>query len=160
MVIVGLAFIALTGMYAATNIDDYVPANENEAEIIALIKIFHQSRVEYDAENYLACLSESGRFMFAGSLMVSKDELRTLLPPYWEALQSGRGAASPVSRESLNGNFLEGLLLNPVISVQGNKAQASVTFATTVMRWKSMLRLSFEKEGNSWRIVHFSWDMG
>jgi len=152
--------IVLLSMYSGTRLDEYVPRNRDEKQIIGLISTFHKAGMEHELETYLACLSDDGRFMFSGSLMVSKDRLEELLPPFWKGLESRDTLVQPNSRESLNGNFLDGELYDPVIALEGDEAEAVITFVTPVMRWKTKLFLLFQKQRGSWIINRFVWDMG
>ncbi len=70
------------------------------------------------------------------------------------------GGSIMVSKEELNGNFFDGILYDPIITIESDKTKASVTFVTPIMRWKTKLFLNFKKHSDSWKISHFEWDMG
>jgi len=152
--------IVLLSMYSGNRLDEYVSRDPDEQQIVNLMSRFHKAGMQHDLATYLACLSEDGEFMFSDSLMVSKDRLGELLPPFWKELESGNILVQPNSRESLNGNFLDGELYNPIITLTGDEAEAVVTFVTPIMRWKTKLFLFFHKRRGSWLIYRFVWDMG
>jgi len=155
-----LLTMAVFGMYSGTRIDKYIAKNTDEAQIIALLNSFQKARKEYNLETYLACLSDNGKFMFGGSIMVSKKELRKLLPAFWEDRRTNHIKTRPSSREELNGNFFDGILYNPIIKVTKNKAKAVVTFVTPIIRWKTKLFLDFRKHNGFWQISRLEWDIG
>ena len=159
-VVTVLLVLALVGMFSGTRIDRYLSKNDDEAQIIALISAFNNAKTEYNLETYLACLSDHGTFMFGGSIMVSKKELSHLLPPFWADRQKGYILSRPIAREDLNGNFFEGILYDPILTVENDQAQAVVTFVTPIMRWKTKLFLDFRKQNGLWQISRLEWDMG
>ncbi|MCP3900448.1 MAG: hypothetical protein GY707_12120, partial [Desulfobacteraceae bacterium] len=62
--------------------------------------------------------------------------------------------------EELNGDFFNGILYDPIIAIENDKAKATVTFVTPIMRWKTKLFLNFQKYSDAWKISRFEWDMG
>ena len=148
------------GLYSGTPIDRYVSKSTDEAQIISLINTFHKSRTEYDLESYLACLNDNGSFMFGGGVMVSKNELEKLLPTFWADLESRDMIVRPFAHESQNGNFFDGSLYDPVITVEKQKAQAAIQFKTPIIRWKTFLFIDLKKQNGSWQINKFEWDKG
>ncbi len=155
-----LVAIALIGMYSGTPIDRYLPKNDDEIQIIALLTVFNKAKTNHDLESYLACLDNGGIFMFGGSIMVSKQELKQRLPIFWANRESGYILTRPSSREELNGNFFAGILYDPVITITHDRAKAMVTFVTPIIRWRTKLFLEFHKQNGSWLISRFEWDMG
>ena len=61
--------------FSGTPIEQYIPRNTDEQNIVSLLKRFHKAKSEYDLATYLSCLDEHGRYMFSGHLMVTKEEL-------------------------------------------------------------------------------------
>lgn len=159
-VVIVLLALSLFGMYSGTRIDRYIPRNDDERQIVKLLSTFQKAKREYDLEAYLACLSDKGEFMFGGSIMVSKTELKKLLPPFWADRKTNHINTRPSSREELNGNFFDGIFYDPVIKVNKDKAKAIVTFVTPIIRWKTKLFLDFRKHNGSWHISLLEWDMG
>ncbi|MCG8475565.1 MAG: hypothetical protein MI784_08840 [Cytophagales bacterium] len=160
VVIASCLGVLIFGLSKGKPIDQYMPRDPEEKQLIDLIKKFHRARAEYNPENYFSCLSESGRFMFSGSPMLSKKELEKRLPGFWTDLKSGNMTTRAYSRESLNGNFLDGNFFDPVIRIEGRKAHAVLKFITPILRWQTMLFLDFEKADKGWLITRFEWDMG
>jgi len=142
------------------SIEAYRPGSVDEARIIELIKTFHKAGQVRDLKTYLSCLSPKGRFMFSGGLMVSKEQLRLLLPEFWTDLENNASLTRAASRESMNGNFLRGSLYDPRVSVQGLRAGASLTFSDDKTGWKTVLFMEFENQDQEWKILRFEWDMG
>ncbi len=159
-VVTALVVLALSGMFSRTRLDRYVPKTRDGADIISLIQKFHKAKNEYKLHTYLACLSENGKFMFAGSIMVSKKELEKLLPPFWADRRSNGQLTRPSSREELNGNFFSGELYDPVILVENDRAKATLTFMTPIVRWTTKLFLDFQRQNGAWLISKLEWDMG
>lgn len=155
-----LLIIVLFSRYSGVSLEDSTSDDEDEKAIISLLYRFNTAKTERNPEEYLACLCEDGSFMYGGSLMVSKDDLSLMISNFWADLDSGEMQVFPSSRESLNGNFLDGQLYDPHIQINGNEAEATITFATPVIRWKTTLFLSLRKERGSWLIESFVWDMG
>lgn len=162
VIVITVCLVTLvSGMYdSGTRIDRYIPGNAEEAAIIQRIIAFHDAASTHDLESYLSCLSHGGKYMFSGTLMVSKEELARLLPGFWADLESGNMLARAMCRESLNGNFFNGILYDPVIEITGNTAAAAIKFITPVSRWKTYLFLKFRKRNNTWKIHELEWDMG
>ncbi len=152
--------ISVLGMYSGKRIDQYRPQNEDESQIITLLMKFHKAKTECDLEKYLSCLSDEGEFMFGGAIMVSKKELRKMLPAFWSDLKPNRLNSIPSSREELNGNFFLGTFYDPLIEVTKDTANAVITVVTPVTRWKTRLFLEFQRCQSHWKINRFKWDMG
>ncbi len=100
------------------------------AQAIILPGIFQKAKREYNLGAYLACLSEKGQFMFGGSIMVSKKELKKRLSPFWADRRTSHINTRPSFREELNGNFFDGIFYNLVITVKNDKAKPIVIFVT------------------------------
>jgi len=147
-------------MFSGVPLDRYVPRDGDEKQLIELIRKFHTARKNYDLERYFSCLSESGRFMFSGAPMLPKKHLAKRLPGFWANLKTANMTGRAFSRESLNGNFLDGDFYDPVIRIENPKAQAKLKFVTSVLRWRTMLFLEFEKTDGHWLITRLEWDMG
>lgn len=159
-VVTVLLIVSVLGMYSHSPIDRYRSKSEDESQIIELLIMFQKARMEYHLDNYLSCLSDEGTFMFGGSIMVSKKELKKLLPSFWSDLRSNRLKSTPSSREELNGNFFVGGFYDPVIKVSKDKAKSIITFVTPVTRWTTKLFLNFQRYNDSWKITRLEWDMG
>ena len=160
VLVFALVALALTGMYSGTPIDKYPPQTDDETQIIALLIDFNKAKTNHDLEPYLACLTNGGSFMFGGSIMVSKQDLKQRLPMFWANRESGYILTRPSSREELNGNFFAGILYDPVITINHDGAKAVVTFVTPIIRWRTKLFLDFQKQNGVWLISRFEWDMG
>ena len=153
--------LALYFAYSSgTALDDYIPKNEDEGRIIDVMVTFQTAKQQFDSVAYLSCLDENGTYMFGGHLMVSKKELRRLLPEFWAGLKTINTHNMPISRENLNGNYLEGSFFDPIISVTDTLAEVTVTFETPVIKWRTLLFINLVKKHNRWLIQEYRWDMG
>lgn len=158
-----LILVLSLGLHPGVSLEEYVPVNYDEKEIITLLSTFNTAKLERDLEKYLACLCDNGSYMFGGGLIVSKEYLKFMLPEFWTALDAGNMQVFPSSRESLNGNFFDGQLFDPKIQIDGNKAKVVTTFVTPVLRWimwKRTLFISLQKKHGDWRIESFVWGIG
>lgn len=160
IVVLGILGVGLYAMGSGTSIDQYRPTSRDESRIIDLLARFQKAKKQYNLEAYLSCLADQGQFMFAGTRMVSKQELEQRLPSFWARIKAGGPGAAPSSREELNGNYLDGAFYDPVIEIHPPHARAVLTFATPVVKWKTKLFLKFRKDRDSWKISRFEWDMG
>ena len=160
VVVLSIFAFFIFGMYSGTRIESYQSKNDEESQIVELLIRFQKAKNNYHLENYLSCLSDTGRFMFAGAVMVSKQELTELLPSFWSNLKSNRLNAVPSSREELNGNYFDGAFYDPVIEINKDKASAVLIFMTPVTKWKTTLFLNFQKDNEGWKITRLEWDMG
>ena len=166
LAVLTIALIFFVSWYSSgTPLNRYIPKNVEEEKILSLIETFHRARTEFDVESYLACLDQHGRYMFSGHVMVSKDELIKLLPPFWDSLKTSSTHASnahimPICRENLNGNFFDGELYNPIIVIDDNNARVTLTFQTPVVRWRSHLFITLIKTKGAWLINGYEWAIG
>ncbi len=145
---------------SATPLNEYIPKNKEETEIIDLLTKFQKAKQYNDLEEYLSCLDEHGQYMFSGHLMVGKSELSALLPDFWKRLKENDAHVKPMCRENLNGNFFDGSFFNPIISIYNDKAHVTLTFQTPVIRWRTLFFLQLIRKNNSWFISRYEWDMG
>ena len=158
-----LLLIALVFFFAyasGTSMDEYIPQNKEEYEIIDLLTKFQEAKQEFDSEKYLSCLDEKGRFMFGGHLMVSKRELSALLPDFWKRLRENDAHVKPMCRENLNGNFFNASFFNPIILIDNNIARVTLTFQTPLVKWRTLLFLEVIRKNGAWLISKYEWDMG
>lgn len=158
--ILSLSLVLFFAFSSGTSLEDYVSRNQNEADIIDLLVKFQTAKQQFDLETYLSCLDENGSFMFSGHLMVSKQELSTLLPDFWKGLKTNDPHVRPMCRENLNGNFFNGSFFDPIISIKKGNAQVTLTFQTPVIRWRALLFLNVIRKNGRWLISKYEWDMG
>ena len=145
---------------SGTSLQDYQPRNQDEQKIVELLIKFETAKQESDLTVYLSCLGENGWYMHRGHLMVRKNELAALLPAFWKGNKENNAHFKPMCRENINGNFLNGSFLDPIISITKNSAHAAITFQTPIVRWRTLLFLDFEKKNGEWLITRYEWDMG
>ena len=160
--LIGLLAISLGFMICAcanTSLEDYVPNNQAEADIVALLIRYQNARKNFDLESYLDCLHDQGVFHYASRIMVSKQQLSALLPEFWMQLQKGSRSFFPMCRENLSGNyFVSFRLANPKIIISQTTAEAVVTYVNT--GWRLKHYISLIKENNQWLIIRLDWETG
>ena len=155
-----IVFALVFAYSSETPIKEYIPQNQDEADIIDLLGEFQTAKQQYDLVKYLSCLDENGTYMFSGHLMVSKQEFSTLLPDFWKGLKTNDAHIKPMCRENLNGNFFRGSFFNSIISVKNDIAKVTVTFQTPIIRWRTLLFLNLIRKNGRWLISQYEWDMG
>ena len=142
-----------------TPMEDYVPKNNEEAKIVALLIQYRDARKTFDLERYLACLHDQGIYHHASRIMVSKKELSNLLPDFWAQLKRGNRLFFPMCRENLSGNyFVRFRLINPKITITQNSASVIVIYVNT--GWRLKHYISMIKENNRWLINRLDWETG
>jgi hypothetical protein len=139
-----------------TSIVEYQPKNPDEQEILSLLFEYQDAKNNLDIDRLLLCLHDNGDFTFACGLRVTKNELRKVLPAYWDKVQSGDKSVVPLAHECLNGDyFISGELNNPKISITENTAEARVLVTSGFSR--VLLFLSIVREDNQWFITRTEW---
>jgi hypothetical protein len=142
-----------------TPLNEYIPKDSDEAEIVLLLIRYQNARINFDLERYLGCLHEDGVYHHASRVMVTKKELSFLLPDFWTQLQKGDRIFFPMCRENLSGNYFVGFkLTNPEIRVNLHTADVTVTYVNKGWRQKHYIYL--EKENNRWFIKGLDWETG
>ncbi|HCY86473.1 MAG TPA: hypothetical protein DHV36_15160 [Desulfobacteraceae bacterium] len=151
--------VLLAGLYMGTPLRRYRPDNPDEADIQNLIFRLEKASASRDLGAYLACLSPGGRFMAAGTEMRTRDALKKELPAFWADLD--RGTLIRVSsRESLNGDILDGEYYDPRFKIEGDHARVIVSFVTRRSRWRTTVFFQCRKRAGRWLITRLEWDMG
>jgi hypothetical protein len=147
-------------LYSGTPLSDYAPANTDEADIQSLLLRYQNAKNEHNVDGFLSCFTAGGRFMYSGHLMVTRDELKVLLPKYWANLRSGDLMVRPMCRENLNGNLFNGRLFDPIITVDQDTDTVCATFVSSKVRWRTLLFLDLLNIDGRWYIDRLRWDMG
>jgi hypothetical protein len=135
---------------------EYVPDNEEEKEIISVLFQYQEAKNNFDLYRLLSFLHEKGEFSFACGLMISKNELQSVLPDFWADIQSKNKITVPYAHECLNGDYFEsGELNNPKIKV--NKETAEVSVLVTKGFSRVILLFWLIRENNTWLITRTEW---
>ena len=151
------AILAMTFSCSGKALTEYLPRNEDEADIIALLIEYERARKSFDLQGYLNCLHEKGLYHHAGRVMISKQKLADLLPEFWDGLRGGKRLFFPMCRESINGNWLVGFrIVDPHIKISGNTADVETMYLNTV--WRQMHYIPLIKENSVWRISRLDWE--
>lgn len=80
-----------------TPIDRYEPKSEDEKEILSVLIEYQNAKNNFDLDQLLSLMHEKGKFSFQCGLMVSKSDLKELLPGYWAEIKSGNSAVIPIT---------------------------------------------------------------
>lgn len=139
------------------SISEYRTENEDEREIISILIQYQDAKNKFDIKKLLSFLHDKGKFSFACGMMVSKAELKRVLPGFWAEMNSGKLGVVPMAHECLNGDYYKsGELKNPEIKINNNTAEATVRFTK---RFSSSLLLYFSmvREKNHWMITRTEW---
>ena len=140
------------------SLTEYVPLNEEEKKIMSLLIQYQDAKTNCNLEKFLACLHEKGKYQFGRGSMVSKIELKRLLPGFWSELQSGNPAFYPINREMMTGNYIRtGRFLKPQITINRDTAEITMTF--TKLGWRLKHYISMFREDDQWLINRLAWDM-
>ena len=157
-VFLGIA-VFIIGACSNSPIEEYLPQNPDEKQILALLIKYQKARKNFDLAEYLSCLHEKGIYHHASRVMVTKKELSGLLPEFWNQLNKGDRSFFPMCRENLSGNyFIQFKLVNPQISIDQNKASIVVTYVNT--GWRLKHYISMIKENDQWLINRLDWETG
>lgn len=142
-----------------TPIEDYLPKNQEEKDIVALLVQYQEARKHFHLEQYLGCLHEQGIYHHASRVMLSKKALAARLPGFWAELQKGNRLFFPMCRENLSGNYFVGFrLVNPTIYIDRNTATVTAIYVNT--GWRIRHYISLIKENNRWWINRLDWETG
>ncbi len=142
-----------------TPIEDYLPKDQEEKNIMALLVRYQEARKHFHLEQYLGCLHEQGSDPHASRVMLSKKALAEQLPGFWAELQKGNRLFFPMCRENLSGNYFVGFhLVNPTIHIDHNTATVTATYVNTGWRIRHYIYLI--KENNRWLINRLDWETG
>ena len=137
---------------------DYTDRNEDEMAILAVLVHYQEAKNQFNLTQLLACLHEAGEYSYKGASMVSKEKLKASLPGFWKTLKSqDRCVLYPLSHEFVTGDFyLSGRLINPQISVNGDTAAVTVTFASGW--WRQKHYISMIRVDHRWQIIRLEWE--
>jgi hypothetical protein len=139
-----------------TSIMKYEPQNHGEREIISLLIEYKEAKYNFEIDKLLPLLHDRGEFNFQCGQMVSKTDLKEMLPGFWATLRSGDIAIIPLVHECINGDYYEsGEFNNPVIEVRDSMARVNVLFTNGVCR--AMLYFSLCCENDRWLITRTEW---
>ena len=139
------------------SISEYRAGNEAEREIISVLTQYQDAKNQFDMEKLLFLLHDKGKFSFACGMMVSKSELKKVLPVFWAEMTSEKLGIVPMAHECLNGDYYKsGELKNPEIRIHNDTAKATVRFTK---RFSSSLLLYFSmvRENDRWLITRTEW---
>jgi len=152
-----LLIITLNISCSGPSLEEYLPKNQEEKNIISLLIQYQGAKINCDLDQFLACLHEKGDFHFGIGFMLSKKELKESLPSFWAGLKSGSREFYPMNREMITGNYiLTGRFFNPQIVINQESAEVIMTF----MKWGWRLRhyISMIKENDQWLITRLDWE--
>jgi len=139
-----------------TPIDKYEPRGRDEKEILSVLIRYQNAKNRFDIDQLLSFLHENGKFSFQCGKVVSKEELKELLPGFWNEIKAGNAAVFPITHECVNGDYYKsGTLNNIKIEIGVDKAEVIVLFRkgfSRVLQYFSMVR-----ENDIWLVIRTEW---
>jgi len=156
-IVITFFLFSLTLSCSSPSLIEYVPKNQKEKSIIRILIQYEDAKNNYDLDRFFACLHERGLYNFAGGVMVSKEELRRLLPAFWFELKSNNPLIYPIGRESMSGNYIRTIrFFNPQIIT--NEDTANVTLTFIYLGWRRRHYVSMLRENDQWLITKLDWE--
>ena len=137
---------------------DYKARNAAERKILFVLIRYQEAKNQFNLKKFLACLHEAGEYSYKGAAMVSKEKLKASLPGFWATLNSqDRSVLYPLSHEFVTGDFYpSGRLTNPQMTVHGDTAAVTVTFASGW--WRQKHYISMVRVDHRWQIIRLEWE--
>ena len=151
-----LAFSVVTTALWRTPITAYTPRNEDERAITHLFIDYIAARNQRDVERFLATLHADCAYMVTKDRIVTKSELKGLLPELWMQNDDGTAAFGKcMAWECWNENFYRtGMLINPKFHIDRNEAHVRFKFHSGLFLDDNFFHLI--RENHTWRIKRFS----
>lgn len=151
-----LVISVLTTALWRTPITTYTPRNEEERALATLFIDYITARNDRDVDRFLATLHNDCRYMVTKDLIVSKEELKRMLPDLWmqnddDTVAFGKCMAWECWNEN---NYKTGMLINPKFQIAGNRANVQFKFHSGLFLDENFFFLI--KEDQTWRIKEFS----
>jgi len=149
-----LIFIIVIGFWR-TPITKYKPINDTEHAITDLFIKYINARNNRDVEQFLSTLDKNCQYMVDTDLIVSKENLKGMLPDLWmQNDDNSKVFGSCMTWECMNENFYKtGMLINPKFKILGDYADVRFQFVAGVFLDENFFQL--KKENNTWAIISF-----
>lgn len=137
-------------------ITKYKPKNDAERAIANLFIDYITARNNRDVDQFIATLHNDCTYMITKDLVVSKQELKGMLPAFWMQNDDDTMAFGHcMAWECWNENYYEtGMLINPKFNIAENHADVEFQFNSGLFRDDNYFHLI--KENNNWLILSFS----
>ena len=138
-----------------TPITKYKPKNDDEYAITNLFIKYIHARNNRDVEEFLSTLDEDCQYMVDRDLIVSKTELRGMLPELWMQNDNNNQIfRTCMTWECINENYFKtGVLINPKFKILDISAEVRLQFSSGVFLDENFFQLT--KVNNTWLITNF-----
>ena len=141
--------------FSRTPITKYKPKNIDEYQITNLFIQYIHARNNRDVDEFLSTLDKDCEYMVDRDLIVSKKELKQMLPELW--MQNDNNDMvfrSCMTWECINENYFKtGMLINPKFKISNISAEVRFQFSAGVFLDENFFQLA--KENNTWLITSF-----
>ena len=139
-----------------TPITKYKPINDTEYAIKDLFIKYIHARNNRDVDQFLSTLDQACQYMVDKDLIVSKEELKGMLPDLWmQNDDNSKVFGSCMTWECVNENFYKtGMLINPKFTIIESHANVRFQFSSGVFLDENFFQLT--KKNNAWLISSFS----
>lgn len=138
-----------------TPITAYIPKTEDEKAITAVFIDYITARNDRDVDRFLSTLHPRSKYMVTKDRIVSKGELRGMLPGLWMQNDDDQMAFGHcMAWECWNENFYRtGMLINPKFQIDDDRATVTCKFNSGLFLDENYFRLI--RENGAWLITSF-----
>lgn len=156
LILMGLLISITTFALWQTPITQYTPKNDVERALTRLFSQYITSRNLREVDAFLATLHPDCRYMVTKDLIVTKDELRGMLPDLWAQNDDGNAAFGHcMAWECWHENYYKnGMLVNPKFRIEENQAKVDFKFVSGLFMDDNYFKLT--QENGAWLIVNFA----
>ena len=139
-----------------TPITAYKPKNSDEQALTRLFIKYVSSRNNRDVSQFLSTLQDNCIYMITKDLIVTKDELRGMLPDLWMQNDDGTMAFGKcMAWECWHENYYKTVMLvNPKFRISETRADVEFKIVSGLFMDDNYFELV--KENNTWLISRFS----
>lgn len=139
-----------------TPITTYKPKNDDEQALTQLFIKYVSSRNNHDVSQFLSTLQDNCIYMITKDLIVTKDELRGMLPDLWMQNDDDTMAFGQcMAWECWHENYYKTVMLvNPKFRISETRADVEFKIVSGLFMDDNYFELI--KENNTWLISRFS----
>jgi hypothetical protein len=151
VILIALIFIA----FWRIPVTKYKPKNDDEYAITNLFIKYIHARNDRDVDEFLSTLDNDCQYMVDRDRIVSKKELKEMLPELWmQNDDNGMVFGSCMTWECVDENYFKtGMLINPKFKISDLGAEVKFQFSAGVFLDENFFQLT--KKNNTWRITRF-----
>jgi len=141
--------------FQRTPITEYKPKNTVETTLSQLFIKYITSRNNRDVDGFLSTLHKTCTYMVTKDRIVTKDQLKKMLPELWMQNDDNNAAFGRcMAWECWHENYYRKvMLINPKFRIEGN--QADIDFKIVSGLFMDDNYFQVRKENGTWRITQF-----